>query len=537
VVGWDANLTSLYYEWRLEKRDLATGTPLWNFSEHISPTYGNDVANAVAVDGTGVYIVGFDSASTNGHFEWRIEKRDLSTGSFISTFGISGAISEHISNRDDTAYGVAVDGTGLYVVGHDENTAGNLAEWRIEKRDLSTGALTWSVSEHISTASDVASGVAVDSTGVYVVGFDDSNLLGTLAEWRIEKRDLTSGALISSFGSSGAISEHISTADDQATGVALDSTGLYVVGFDQNSAGNWDEWRIEKRDLSTGSFITTFGTSGVIIEHISPYRDDANAVAIDSTGIYIVGKDENSPSYPEWRIEKRNLTTGATIWTVSEDVSTNAPGNQAYGVAVDSTGVYVVGSDSAVGNGFAEWRIEKRVLGDQTLITGVSSGSGTVNPNCAGPTGCPEDVGSPISVTAAPSSGSSFSSWTVSGASCSGGSASNPCTFTMPNNAVTVSATFTTVSTVTMTVSYSMVGGGNPTAPVFHYVLGGVSKSLTLTKTGKAVSVDAGSPWSVTPNPLTGSGSSQRWFSSQALTGTASATTIVFASSTSTTSP
>jgi len=43
------------------------------------------------------------------------------------------------------------------------------------------------------------------------------------------------------------------------------------------------------------------------------------------------------------------------------------------------------------------------------------------------------------------------------------------------------------------------------------------------------VSVDAGSPWSVTPNPLTGSGSSQRWYSTQALTGTASTTTIVFA--------
>jgi hypothetical protein len=40
--------------------------------------------------------------------------------------------------------------------------------------------------------------------------------------------------------------------------------------------------------------------------------------------------------------------------------------------------------------------------------------------------------------------------------------------------------------------------------------------------------VDAESAWSVTPNPLGGSSSSQRWYSNQALTGTASSTTLVF---------
>jgi len=81
-----------------------------------------------------------------------------------------------------------------------------------------------------------------------------------------------------------------------------------------------------------------------------------------------------------------------------------------------------------------------------------------------------------------------------------------------------------------MTVSYSVVGGGNPTAPVFHYILNGVSSSFTLTETATAVSVDAGSAWSVTPNPLSKSGSHQQWYATpSSLAGTASATTIVFA--------
>ena len=94
---------------------------------------------------------------------------------------------------------------------------------------------------------------------------------------------------------------------------------------------------------------------------------------------------------------------------------------------------------------------------------------------------------------------------------------------------VVTATTTTTPSTVTMTVTYSVVGGGSPTAPVFYYVLGGVAKSLTLTKTAKAVKVDAGSAWFVSPNPLGGSGLSQRWYSTQSLSGTASTTTIVFA--------
>jgi len=161
----------------------------------------------------------------------------------------------------------------------------------------------------------------------------------------------------------------------------------------------------------------------------------------------------------------------------------------------------------------------------QTLTTNIGSGSGLVSPNC--PNGCSEGVGSPISVTATASTNWQFSTWSASGASCSGGSSINPCTFTMPNNGVTVSATFVRQQ-VTMTVSYAIAAGGTPSAPKFNYVAEGVSKSLTLKTTIVGVTVDAGSNWSVTSNPLGGSSSSQRWDSNQPLTGTSSATTVVF---------
>jgi hypothetical protein len=99
---------------------------------------------------------------------------------------------------------------------------------------------------------------------------------------------------------------------------------------------------------------------------------------------------------------------------------------------------------------------------------------------------------------------------------------------TTSTTSLTSVTTSSTAESVTMTVSYSILGGGTPTAPDFNYVQGGVAKSLPLTGTPTAVSVDKGSTWSVTPNPLANSGSSQQWISSQSLSGTASSTTIEF---------
>ena len=136
----------------------------------------------------------------------------------------------------------------------------------------------------------------------------------------------------------------------------------------------------------------------------------------------------------------------------------------------------------------------------ETLTTGVDSGSGSVSPNC--PNGCSEEFGSgtffktPVTVTATASSGWQFAAWsTQTGITCS----TNPCTFAMPLNAVTLKAAFDPV----MTVSYAILGGvppGPPFVPTFSYVQGGVSKSLTLTTTPVRVAADIGSEWSVSPN-------------------------------------
>lgn len=69
-----------------------------------------------------------------------------------------------------------------------------------------------------------------------------------------------------------------------------------------------------------------------------------------------------------------------------------------------------------------------------------------------------------------------------------------------------------------LTVSYSIVGGGNPPAPVLHYVLNNAPRTYNLTTTPTQISADIATSWSVT-NPINGFTNAERWFSNQRTNG------------------
>ncbi len=352
VVGYDRAPGN--DEWRIEKRSLGDGSVIWAQTEN--PIADQNRARCIAIDASGIYVAGSE-ALPGPDLEWRIEKRSLTSGAVIWTQ------TSNPSAGPDYANGIAVDATGVYVAGLDAPD-GSDWEWRIEKRSLTTGALVATfgtagvVQENPSTStSDQAEDVAVDASGLYVIGVDD--ITGSY-EWRIEKRSLTTGALITTFGTGGIVREDPSSSDDFALSIAVDGSGMYVVGFDENTLGNNDEWRVEKRALSDGSLVSAFGSSGVVVEHVSSGDDDAYVVCVDGTGVYIAGDDEAaSGGKSEWRIEKHDLTDGSLIWSQTEHPSGAASDDYGLGdIVVDSTGLYVVGYDRAPGH--YEWRIEKR---------------------------------------------------------------------------------------------------------------------------------------------------------------------------------
>ncbi len=327
-------------QWRIEKRDLATGLTVTAFDTDgvvtsITSTWDNEV-NAIAVDEThgSMYVVGYDTVSnpTASVPEWRIEKRNLITGATVTTFGAGSGFVTSSPNGGEAAiaYAIAIDSTAgyMYVAGYDTNITGGIrTECRIEKRSLDTGDPvasfgTPTTSGYVVTDLNgngldcVLNAIAIDSQFLYVAGYDTGS--GS-PEWRIEKRDLTSGTLdVVSFGTptvsgtTGYITSDPSSGDDTAYSIALDiaNNALYVTGSQDittPSPLNW-EWRIEKRDLLSGATITAFGTNGAVVENPSIGDDVPSAIALIPTDpyIYIAGhSDYSATTSARWLMEKR----------------------------------------------------------------------------------------------------------------------------------------------------------------------------------------------------------------------------------------
>ena len=213
-----------------------------------------------------------------------------------------------------------------------------------------------------------ALGIVVDGTGIYVVGYDvsappppsltdlppNTPLPPPNREWRIEKRDRTNGDLVTFFGNGGVITSNLSNSFDQATDIAIDSSGIFIVGYDTAPSapllGNTippidqanSQWRIEKRDSTSGSLITSFNptgnTKGVVTNNPGIGLDDINSIDLDASGIYVAGNDSSSGRFDlQWRIEKRELADGELVWAETSHRNSNIA--LAQGLVADNSGV------------------------------------------------------------------------------------------------------------------------------------------------------------------------------------------------------
>lgn len=343
------------YAWRIQRRNLSDGATTW--TQRVDPTGYPDWGSGIAISGAYMYVVGGKGSSATD-LHWAVEKRNLSDGSLVWPVSVNPSIGYDIPGR------VAADASDIYIAGYDNNGSFNPGydiQWRIEKRSQSDGSLAWAQNKNYMNLGDYANDIAVDSSGVYIVGSEN---FGSGTMWRMEKRSLADGSII------WEREYNFSSYADSAGGVAVDSTGVYVVGYDSVLGSTNYQWRMQKRDLSTGLTVIWDKTSNPTASY-----DFANSVEVDSNGAYIAGVYMNG-SYYSWRIEKRSLGDGALAWE-----KTSAPVGYAgpYDIAVNSTGIYVVGYDSVPGN--PQWRMEKREKAAAYIDIGLRAhdGSGIIS--------------------------------------------------------------------------------------------------------------------------------------------------------------
>lgn len=329
VAGVDYTNGAGNAQWRIEKRSYSDGSLMSGFGTGgvvaNNPTAGNDVITSIVLDATGgnIYIAGYDSTSGN---QWRIEKRTMATGSLVTGFGTSGVFTNNPSNQDDRVRAIDLDPTAqfIYIAGADEGS-GNTA-WQLEKRRASDAALCTAANcgtafdtdgiynSNPSSRGDVITALQVDDAGgaIYAGGYDAA-IGNNNDQWRVEKIDLSTGALITAFGTSGVLQVNPSANNDQITDMALDGAGgfIYFTGYDSTSADM--RWRIEKRERSSGALVTAFGSSGVVTSNPSANNDMPMSIGIDieRTLLYGIGMDRAlGATNQQWRIEQYQLDNG-----------------------------------------------------------------------------------------------------------------------------------------------------------------------------------------------------------------------------------
>ncbi len=332
------------------------------------PSTGPDIVRALVSDGTYMFIVGSDEGSGLGDSQWRIEKRLHSDGSFDTGFGSAGVVLSNPSAGIDSPATAVRDSTYLYLGGLDESSGNR--QWRIEKRRLLDGALDTGfgtsgvVTTNPSAGPDEITAMLIDSTNLYIIGFDESPGAGD-RQWRCEKRTLLNGTLVTGFGSNGVLVSNPSSGVDSPAAVVGDSVMMYVGGFD-DALGN-RQWRVEARRLTDSSLDSGFALSGVLISNPSSGNDEIRALHLNIGDLWLAGIDESpGAGDTQWRVEKRSQSSGAldTSFAVSGILGVNpSTGPDApTAIGAGSTTLVLVGTDYGPGSGIgdSQWRVENR---------------------------------------------------------------------------------------------------------------------------------------------------------------------------------
>ena len=187
-------------------------------------------------------------------------------------------------------------------------------------------------------STDLTFAVAADSSGAYVAGYTIGTFPGETNAGYID-------AFLGRYNADGTAAwtrELGTSAIDIATAAGADASAVYVAGYTegtlpgQTSAGGPDAF-LQKYDPSgTPAWTLQFGTSS---------SDSINAIAVDASGVYVAGGtggafpgQTNAGDYDAF-VQKYD-PSGTVVWTRQFGT---AVGDDARGVAANSSGVYVIG--------------------------------------------------------------------------------------------------------------------------------------------------------------------------------------------------
>ena len=173
-----------YYTVKYDAEGNGTPDPAWGILYNGTENGDDILSTSIAVDELSgdVYVTG-KSLGTNGYDFATIKYGSDGTPLWNTDENPDDAIRHDGGSGDDEAVAVAVDGTGIYVAGFSTKEEGGIEadkDFFVIKYDTS-GDIIWIASyDGSSGKDDVARDMAVNSTGIFVVGYSEKVSIGTV---------------------------------------------------------------------------------------------------------------------------------------------------------------------------------------------------------------------------------------------------------------------------------------------------------------------------------------------------------------------
>jgi hypothetical protein len=316
----------------------ANGVSLWEKRYNNNEANGEDIANAIAVDGSGnVYVTG-QSAGNGTNWDFYTIAYDPN-GNILWTDRYNGT-----GNNLDVAKAIVVDESGnVYITGTSVGAGSGNDMLTIKYNSL--GNDLWTARYNaIANGSDEPNALAVDESGnVYITGLSVG--AGSGADYLTIKYD-PNGEELWDNRYSGP-NPGSSNVDDQATSIAVDASGNVFVTGRSVQGGNYNYATLKYDANGNTMWESTY-------DHPSNSNDTGVALALDAAGdVYVTGNSIFAAI--DIATVKYNSEDGEELWVERYIPGAQGGGAQndlAAGMAIDGSGnVYVTGYSDGSGTG------------------------------------------------------------------------------------------------------------------------------------------------------------------------------------------
>ena len=317
----------------VEALSAKDGSPLWGY-DYDREGAGEDEANAIAVQGNSVFVAGRTYTSAGGSA--------FTVGAFSAKDGrlLWGDFYDKEGSGISIAHAIAVQGNSVFVAGH-THASGIGSAFIVRAYSAKDGRLLWEdYYERAGNGDAWAEAIAVKGSSVFVAGHTSTGTGGIA--FTVRAYSAKDGRLLW-----GDDYDREGGGSDRANAIAVQGNSVFVAGRTYTSAGRF-AFTVRAYSAKDGRLLWAD-----YYDREGDGNDVANAIAVKGSSIFVAGSTYTSAGGSAFTVRAYSAKDGRLLW--GDDYDREGDENDvANAIAVQGNSVFVAGytNTSAGGSAF-----------------------------------------------------------------------------------------------------------------------------------------------------------------------------------------